>query len=159
MVVASLGYTRYSIESKRSTEVRARQLASYAMDRLATHAAQNAIEPAAYPDAAMTMTHLRDDLLRNEFSARRRGQIWDQVQRKVESNSNVRSMVREGRHGDMARMWEWIGALPAIEDGHSSGRRQSSRYSLGQLVGSSSSPIKDEDTSEVRHWDEGRPIY
>lgn len=111
------------------------------------------------------MTQLRDDILRDEFSAKRRQRLWEKVQKKVEHNSNVRAAVREGRNGDVARMWEWVGPVQLIEDG--SGRRESSRFSFGPVIGGSSparmSPAKEEvdrhKVKEVRNWDEGRPMY
>ena len=166
LLCASGLYTRSSIAYSRETEGRAKQLAKYALDRLATHAALNVQEPGAYPEAGISMTQLRDDILRDEFSAKRRQRLWEKVQRKVEHNSNVRAAVREGRSGDVARMWEWVGPVQLIEDGRS-GRRESSRFSFGPVIGGSSlarmSPAKEEvdrhKMKEVRNWDEGRPMY
>ena len=63
------------------------------------------------------MGQLRDDILRDEFSAKRRQKLWQRVQKKVEQNSNVRPSVRETRTGDVSRVWEWVGAVGAIEGG------------------------------------------
>ena len=83
------------------------------------------------------MAQLRDDVLRDEFSAARRKKLWEKVQKKVESNSNVRPMVREGRTGDVGRVWEWIGAVGAIDNTPYSDRRKSGgfRDSLGGIAG------------------------
>ncbi len=148
-------------------EARAKQLASFALDRLATQAALNAQDPRAYPETWISMAQLRDDILRDDFSASRRQKLWEKVQKKVEQNSNIRPMVREGRSGDVSRVWEWIGAVGAIEDGRGGeSRRTSSRYSLGPVIGSSPaqlSPIRNgdeqQDLMQTRKWDEGRPIY
>lgn len=166
LLCASGLYTRSSITYSRETEDRAKQLAKYALDRLASHAALNFQEPGAYPEVGISMTQLRDDILRDEFSAKRRQRLWEKVQKKVEHNSNVRAAVREGRSGDVARMWEWVGPVQLIEDGRS-GRRESSRYSLGAVAGGSSpavtNPTKEErdrhEMKEARNWDEGRPVY
>jgi hypothetical protein len=148
-----------SITYSRQTEVRAKALAKHALDRLAAHAALNSQEPGAYPEVGISMTQLRDDVLRDEFSARSRQKLWEKVQSKVEHNSNVRAAVREGRSGDVTRMWEWIGPVQYIED---SRRRDSGRHSLGPVVGSSparvSTPLRDE-MRQSGKWDEGRPIY
>lgn len=122
------------------------------------------------------MGHLRDDVLRDEFSASRRTKIWERVQGKVEGNMNVRPAVREGRHGDVSRVWEWTGAVVPIEDGGygsgsgTGGRRITGRYSMGALGGSS--PLNEYSTvpeikregdgqgmTETRKWAESRPIY
>jgi len=152
----------------------AKKLASFALDRLHTQAALHAADPGAYPEGFISMGHLRDDVLRDEFSASRRTKLWEKVQGKVEGNLNVRPMVREGRHGDVSRVWEWIGAVSAIDDvtgrSGSSSRRQSSRYSFGPVGGSSPMselstippPVKREESGEMverRKWEESRPIY
>jgi len=144
-----------------------------ALDRLHTQASLHAADPDAYPEPYISMSHLRDDVLRNEFSAKRRAKLWERVQVKVEGNSNCRPMVREGKHGDVSRVWEWIGAVQAIEgvDGPGSGkptsgsRRQSARF--GNIASSPHSEYStipevkkgNGEMSEVRKWDEGRPIY
>lgn len=75
----------------------------------------HATDPGVWGESYISMAQLRDDVLRNEFSASRRKKLWEKVQAKVEANSNVRPMVREGRAGDVGRVWEWIGAVGAIE--------------------------------------------
>ncbi|KAF2801909.1 sister chromatid separation protein-like protein [Mytilinidion resinicola] len=159
---ASGSYGWSTITYGRQTEVRAKKLAKYALDRLASHAALNSQEPGAYPEVGISMTQLRDDVLRDEFSAKRRQKLWEKVQSKVEHNSNVRAAVREGRSGDVTRMWEWIGPVEYLEDGRGSGRRDSGRRSLGPVVGSSparvGTPLGDE-MRQAGKWDEGRPIY
>jgi len=139
-----------------------------ALDRLATQASLHTTDPDAYPEPYISMSHLRDDVLRNEFSASRRAKLWEKVQNKVEQNSNIRPMVREGKHGDVSRVWEWIGAVSAIEDGGSgrpiAGRRKSGRFGL--LASSPHSEFStlpevkgEQEMTETRKWDEGRPIY
>lgn len=117
------------------------------------------------------MTHLRDDVLRDEFSAKRRLKLWDKVQKKVEGNSNIRPMVREGRHGDRSRVWEWVGAVGLLEDAPGSVRRDTgSRFSFGGVSSSPASAIMSPQASGPvagggekemvqRKWEEGRPIY
>lgn len=98
------------------------------------------------------MGQLRDDVLRDEFSANRRQKLWEKVQKKVEANSNVRSSIREGRSGEVSRAWEWIGAVGAIEAG---GSGKSTRF--GTPLGAIQS--KEDGMVERRTWEEGRPIY
>lgn len=107
------------------------------------------------------MGQLRDDVLRDEFSARRRQRLWVKVQKKVEANSNVRARVAEAKTGEVSRVWEWIGAIEAIEDpaAYSKARRESSRF-----LGGAGSPLEGSsphlaNAAEQRRWDEGRPIY
>jgi hypothetical protein len=155
LVVATGSYGKYSFTSSRAMEARAKQLASDVFDRLANHAALSIQEPVAYPDKGMSMTQLRDDVLRNEFSSRRRQKLWERVQKKVEFNSNVRAAVRTTTSGDVGRMWEWTGPIKLLEDGRST-KRESGRFSLGM---GSSPPAAARDMQEVQRWEEGRPIF
>ncbi|KAF2142983.1 uncharacterized protein K452DRAFT_225993 [Aplosporella prunicola CBS 121167] len=149
-------YGKHSITSSRAMEDRAKQLASYALDRLAHQAALHAFDSRAYPEPYISMGQLRDDILRSDFSAKRRQRLWERVQKKVEGNSNIRPSVRENRSGDVSRVWEWIGAIAAIEDSSAfkrSGSGERSRLSMG------SPPTVKEEMKEMVHWDEGRPVY
>jgi len=78
-------------------------------------ASLHATDPGAYPEPWISMVALRDDVLRDEFRAKERARIWEVVKGLVEGNANVRTMVREGRTGEVSRMWEWIGAIQRIE--------------------------------------------
>lgn len=138
-------------------EARAKQLASDVFDRLANQAALSLREPDVYQERGLSMNQLRDDVLRNEFSSSRRMRLWQKVQKKVEHNSNIRAAVREGQSGDITRMWEWIGPIQMLEDGHSSGKRGGGRYSLGWEPASSPPEVKE--TKGTKQWDEGHPIY
>lgn len=159
-------YAKTSRASRRNTEESAKRLASFALDRLATQATLHLEEPSRIPESWISMTQLRDHILRDEFSASKRQKLWQKVQKLVENNSNVRAIVRESRTGEVSRVWEWIGAIGTIEDGRGSDRRRSSRVSFGLL---GSSPIGRGDTpsmtrnekemGETRKWDEGRPLY
>lgn len=136
-------------------EQRAKQLASDAFDRLANQAALSHQEPGAYPEKGISMAQLRDDVLRDEFSTSRRQKLWERVQKKVEFNSNIRAAVRTTNTGDVARMWEWVGPIKMLEDGRSTGKRESGRFSLGAGI----SPLPEGTNTEAQKWDEGRPIY
>ena len=154
-------YARYSIASSRNSETKAKSLASFALDRLATRAAQHLQDSARFPEPYISMGQLRDDVLRDEFSSRARQKLWTKVQAKVEGNSNVRSMVRESRTGEVSRVWEWIGAVEAIEPSPSGYQTSSPAVvestPVGRLEGAPSRDSKMK--RESRHWDEGRPIY
>lgn len=137
-------------------EARAKQLASDVFNHLANQAALARHDPGAYQDRGLSMNQLRDDVLRNEFSAARRIKLWQKVQKKVENNANVRAAVREGQSGDITRMWEWTGPVHLLEEGHSSGKRDGGRYSLGGLQ---ESPLEAKENKDKKQWDEGHPIY
>ncbi|KAK4574221.1 inner nuclear membrane protein enriched at telomere/subtelomere region [Recurvomyces mirabilis] len=163
LLLASSGtYGRYRITSGRATEQKAKVLASRALELLSQQAALHAYDPDSYGENYMSVAQLRDDVLRDEFSASRRKILWERVQRKVEGNSNVRPMVREGRTGDVGRVWEWVGAVGLIEGStpstvEKSGRRKSvNRVSFGGVTGERL--IEDRGETSAK-WEEGRQYY
>ena len=128
-------------------------------------ASLHAAEPSTYRENYIPMAQLRDDVLRDEFSTLSRNKLWEQVQKKVEHNSNVRAVSRESRSGDVGRVWEWIGAIGMLESPASNGgnevarRRKSGRVSFGgeRWI----EPVDEDSTemSQVGRWEEGRQYY
>lgn len=91
--------------------------------------------------------------------------MWKRVRAVVERNANVRASVREGRGGDVSRVWEWIGSLGLLDDSAWSGGAKQ-RVKFGAVVegtpDSRASPLEVEEgqrTVERRKWDEGRTVY
>ena len=107
---------RYLFTKRRKLEARAEYLATLALDRLAVHKALSMQNASQSIESWISMSQLRDDLLRNDFSVTRRQSLWKKVQQIVEENSNIRSMVREGESGEISRVWEWIGAISASNE-------------------------------------------
>jgi hypothetical protein len=114
------------------------------------------------------MAQLRDDVLRDEFSAARRKKLWEKVQKKVEVNSNVRSSVKE-HNGEIGRVWEWIGSVAAIENSpyvDKVDRRKSGGYrsssggpAAGERLLEPAGPeIKNENISSGR-WEEKKHYF
>ena len=159
-IILSILHGRSYILSLQTSKARVPILVATTLDRLATQAALHVRGEAT--EGWISVGQLRDDVLRDEFSARRREKLWDRVAVVVERNANVRASVRESRGGEVSRVWEWIGSLGLLGDG-SGGRRESGRISWGGVSTpdgdqSSISNGKDE-MMELRKWDEGRPIY
>lgn len=109
--MAAVFYARYQWQHSREMEAKAKLLASEVFEQLRLQAAAYA-DGEVGEDRHVGVAFLRDDVLRDEFSAKRREQLWKRVQGKVEGNANVRSAVRESRTGDVGRVWEWVGAVP-----------------------------------------------
>lgn len=110
------------------------------------------------PEPWISVGQMRDDVLRDEFSAKRREAIWKRVKAVVEANANVRPSVREGRAGEVSRVWEWIGSVGIMEGARSGKWAKGGRHSYGPLAipdGTATPGGK----GEMRTWDEGRPIY
>lgn len=163
-------YTRRRITNNRSTESQAKQLAALALQKLDEQASLHASDPSVWTEKYISMAQLRDDVLRDEFSASRRTALWEKVQKKVESNANVRPSVREGRTGDVGRVWEWVGAVGALESPYSAekgerrritGGGSGFRESLG-LTGEMDGAERRKSRvggGEVSRWEEKKPYY
>lgn len=153
-------YFRRMIRARRSDMARVPELVSTTLDRLSMQAALYARGEA--PEPWIPIGQLRDDVLRSELHGYRREELWKRVRNVVEGNANVRAAVREGRGGDVSRVWEWIGGIRNHLDGV---RRESGhvRFSLspGEVVSDDQDADKEVARSprESRKWDEGRPIY
>ncbi|KAI9886375.1 MAG: hypothetical protein M1823_001829 [Watsoniomyces obsoletus] len=164
IIIAVLSARSYIISS-RQAKAQVPELVRLTLDRLATQAALHAQNELAVPEPWISISQLRDDVLRDEFSARRRKELWRPVEKVVEMNANVRASVRENRGGEVSRVWEWIGSVGNLEDGSSGGaRRQSGRFSLGSVAPESSPtpPVYSVESSRpdtARRWDEGRPVF
>lgn len=163
-------YTRYRIMSWRAARARIPGLVATTLDRLATQAALHARGDAA--EEWISVGQLRDDVLRDEFDLKRREDVWKLVKAVVEMNANIRASVREGRGGEVSRVWEWIGSVGVLGDEawsnhQKAGRRATFDYrvSFGGDTGSSlvtkvNDSVGSRSSDEApRKWDEGRPIY
>lgn len=165
--MSAVVYARSKVRARRSDVARVPELVATTLDRLATQAALHARGEAREP--YIPIGQLRDDVLRFELRGKRREDLWKRVRSVVEGNANIRAAVREGRGGDVARVWEWIGGIsgaqtkaleshsPRLGDGphplaYSSPSHEEARASAdGQVMEPSS--------REARRWDEGRPVY
>ncbi|CAL3968817.1 unnamed protein product [Diplocarpon coronariae] len=152
-------YTRSYLRSRAATNARIPSLVALTLDRLAQQAAQHTQDPSSVPEPWISIGQLRDDILRHEHSVRRREATWNRVRVVVETNANVRSSQREGRNGIISRVWEWVGAVPALEGVEK--RRKSGRVSWG-VYDEASSPVSGDDGGPKAvqgRWEEARPIY
>ncbi|KAJ5899223.1 hypothetical protein N7495_003967 [Penicillium taxi] len=170
--ISAILYARARVRARRSDIARIPELVATTLDRLATQAALHARGGAIEP--YISIGQLRDDVLRSELHGKRREELWRRVSRIVEGNANVRAAVREGRSGDVARSWEWIGGIGSVSSvgsagasGDKSGEVGSSRLSLSSPLShdhnNHHSPADKNETAtsprQTRRWDEGRPIY
>jgi hypothetical protein len=162
ILVGILGilYARSALTSRSKSNAQIPQLVSLTLDRLATQAALHVQDKEGVPESWISIGQLRDDVLRDEHSIRKREALWTKVRAVVEMNANVRSSQREGRNGVISRVWEWIGAVPSLESGGER-RRKSGRVSWG-VYDERSSPVSGNDGGPQvvqSKWEEGRPIY
>ena len=153
----------------RSDMARVPELVATTLDRLATQAALHARGDVHEP--YIPIGQLRDDVLRSELQGSRREKLWRRVRDVVEDNANIRAAVREGRGGDVSRVWEWIGGIGSVggdlegnawkKEGkvhfsHDQGREQHVPEKASNGV--TANALSD-GSGEVRKWNEGRPVY
>ncbi|MCJ1437933.1 inner nuclear membrane protein enriched at telomere/subtelomere region [Xylographa pallens] len=155
-------YIRARIRRHRADAARIPTLVASTLDRLATQAALHA--RGAQPEPFISAGQLRDDVLREEFSLQRRDAIWTKVTHVVEMNANVRSNVKEGRLGEVSRVWEWIGSTMAEEERLEAERRDTewrTGHGAGRYSYVDGPPARDvphaEEVVTARRWTGGTP--
>ena len=180
LLLALALYIRNRIVTARADKARVPSLVSTTLDRLATQAALHARGDGNVSEPWISVGQLRDDVLRDIFSDARRERVWARVRDVVERNANVRASVREGRGGDVSRVWEWIGSLGLLDSGAGGGGGGvATTQGRGKRVSFSPLPAAEVDDHEYedeevkggggggkemvqqqqRKWNEGRPIY
>lgn len=150
-------YVRSRIITSRSDTARVPSLVATALDRLATQAALYARGDAA--ESWISVGQLRDDVLRDEFSDKRRESMWKRVRFVVERNANVRASSRELRGGDVSRVWEWMGSVGLLDEAWSGRSKRVSNVELPEGTTPEVTSPSDREMVDQRKWDEGRPIY
>ncbi|KAI0798070.1 Man1-Src1p-C-terminal domain-containing protein [Abortiporus biennis] len=97
--------TQLSIENKRVST-----LIPVALDYLRNQELAHHTDPITTPQAYLSSLQLRDLILQDEHSVSTRTRIWEQVERIVEANANVRTNLEEVESGDEMRVWRWVGS-------------------------------------------------
>ncbi|KAH8829179.1 Man1-Src1p-C-terminal domain-containing protein [Flagelloscypha sp. PMI_526] len=62
------------------------------------------------PVPYFVIAELRDFVLQDEHSAKKRQRLFDKVAKVVEQNANVRVSQEESANGDEVRVWRWVGS-------------------------------------------------
>lgn len=96
--------------SKSAENKRVAELVQIALDTLRNQEIAYYTDPISAPQPYLSSLQLRDLILQNEHSVSSRRRLWDQVERVVESNANVRANLEEVQGGDELRVWRWVGS-------------------------------------------------
>jgi len=104
-VLAKRHMARLKTESKRTGE-----LVQIALDTLRNQEIAHHTDPVTAPHPYLPSLQLRDLILQDEHSIPVRKRLWDQVERVVEGNANVRTNMEEVEGGDELRVWRWVGS-------------------------------------------------
>lgn len=110
------------VENKRVAE-----LVQIALDTLRNQELAHHTDPITAPQPYLSSLQLRDLILQDEHSISSRRRMWDQVERVVEGNTNVRTNLEEVHGGDELRVWRWVGGA-----GRSPGFRKTVQFRDGE---------------------------
>ena len=110
-------------------------------------------------DSFVSVTQMRDSVLRDEFSSARRQRVWRNVEKLVEQNANVRTKVGSLGSGDIGRGWRWIGAEGPSGSGKHSGmyshRAGNGTPGMAEANGFDVTPsTRGSEMSEFKRWRE-----
>ena len=92
-------------------------LVQIALDTLRNQELAHHTDPVTSPQPFLSSLQLRDLILQDEHSISSRRRLWDQVERVVESNANVRANLEEVQGGDELRVWRWVGGAGGFRKG------------------------------------------
>ncbi|KAI9237633.1 MAG: Man1-Src1p-C-terminal domain-containing protein [Podila humilis] len=106
---------QYKITQRQKKKKIINGLVANVLSKLSTQAHYYYVDPVLHTDPFLPQLHLRDALLANVHSPTERQEIWAQVEKIVEKNSNVRVASQEVR-GEPHRTWEWVGASGVLDD-------------------------------------------
>ncbi|GAA5978711.1 hypothetical protein JCM10908_004455 [Rhodotorula pacifica] len=115
-LTAALLWARRKLRSRRSDAELVRQLVQVALHQLQQQERSHYSDPVHVPFPHVVPSHLRDLILQDEHSPRRRAELWKQVEKIVEGNANVRVADVE-QYGEEMRGWLWTGPSGRIEHG------------------------------------------
>ncbi|KAF8894580.1 Man1-Src1p-C-terminal domain-containing protein [Infundibulicybe gibba] len=92
------------------------ELVQIALDTLRNQELAHHTDPITAPQPYLSSIQLRDLILQDEHSIPTRRRLWDQVERVVEGNANVRANLEELQGGDEMRVWRWVGSSKRINN-------------------------------------------
>jgi hypothetical protein len=109
-VLIASGFVTKARRSSRAVENRrVAELVQIALDTIRNQEMAHHTDPITAPQPYLSSLQLRDLILQDEHSISLRRRLWDQVERVVEGNANVRANLEEVQGGDELRVWRWVG--------------------------------------------------
>lgn len=115
-LAAALVWARYKLRTRRSDAELVRHLVQVALRQLQQQERSHYADPVHVPFPHVVPSHMRDLILQDEHSPRRRAELWKRVEKIVEGNANVRVADVE-QYGEEMRGWLWTGPSGRIEAG------------------------------------------
>ncbi|KAF8077984.1 Man1-Src1p-C-terminal domain-containing protein [Lyophyllum atratum] len=110
LVILGLLFSRARSARRRVESKHVADLVQIALDTLRNQELAHHTDPVTVPQPYLSSLQLRDLILQDEHSVASRSRLWDQVERVVEGNANVRANLQEIHGGDEMRVWRWVGS-------------------------------------------------
>lgn len=101
---------RRSRAHRQKERKRVAELVQIALDTLRNQELAHHTDPVTAPHPYLSSLQLRDLILQEQHLISVRKRLWDQVERVVEGNANVRVNLEEVQGGDEHRVWRWVGS-------------------------------------------------
>lgn len=110
LISTILGYLfiKQSVKTRAQRQARSKQLAGLAITRLKTQRTLALEDPKGRTLRCVPVPQLRDEIQAEVASLDTRKRVWGDVERLVETNSNVRARQTD-IEGEIMRVWEWVG--------------------------------------------------
>ncbi|THU90729.1 hypothetical protein K435DRAFT_821093 [Dendrothele bispora CBS 962.96] len=113
-VIGAVWANRSRRAQKKLDNKRVAELVQIALETLRHQEMAHYTDPVTAPEPFLSSLQLRDLVLQDEHSVVVRKRLWDQVEKVVESNANVRANLEEVEGGDELRVWRWVGSAGRI---------------------------------------------
>ena len=109
LALGAIAAGRSKVTARAIENRRVRALVKEALETLQAKEAAHYIDPVQNPEPSIASLQLRDLVMQDEHSIPVRARVWEQVERVVEGNANVRTNMDVLSSGDEGRVWTWIG--------------------------------------------------
>jgi len=110
LALAAIAAGRSKLTAPTTENRRVRALVKEALETLRAKEAAHYIDSVQTPSPSISSLQLRDLVMQDEHSIPVRVRVWEQVERVVEGNANVRTNMEVMSSGDEGRVWRWIGS-------------------------------------------------
>lgn len=110
LALGAIAAGRSKVTARAVENRRVRALVKDALETLQAKEAAHYIDPIQTPSPSIASLQLRDLVMQDEHSIPVRARVWEQVERVVEGNANVRTNMEVLNDGDEGRVWKWIGS-------------------------------------------------
>jgi hypothetical protein len=110
LLLLTVQWLRHRLQKNQSKKGQSKKLVAATLSRLEEVKRQSLQRKSSKEEGYLSISQLRDDILRNETLESKKKALWTIVTKVVEANTNVRTRQAKVR-GEWSRVWEWIGSI------------------------------------------------